>query len=361
MNTPLFGKRRLVLRIARMVRGAIKWPVILSAAKNPSRRGRPRSFAAFRLTFLAWLTLAAFVALPVAGCRRADGHVETQLHHPLRIVCTTGMVADMLQNVAGQHAEVQSLMGPGVDPHLYKATPGDVRCLAAADAVFYSGLHLEGRLAELLEKLHRWKPSFAVTDGLRQQHAERLRHMPGAEAVFDPHVWFDVGLWALCADYAVQRLAEIDPAHAADYRRNGQQYVARLTALDAECRRRMAEVPRQRRVLVTAHDAFGYFGRAYDVDVHGLQGISTLSEADLGAVNELIEMLVQRGIKAVFVESSVPAKNIQALVEGCAARGHRVRIGGELFSDAMGPPGTPEDNYVGMVGYNVRTIAEALK
>jgi manganese/zinc/iron transport system substrate-binding protein len=319
----------------------------------------PRNALPRRFAMLA-LGLAIGGGLAV-GCRRVDQNVSTALHNPLRIVCTTGMVADMLRNLAGQHAQVQSLMGPGVDPHLYKATPGDVRRLAAADAVFYSGLHLEGRLAELLEKLHRWKPAYAVTDGLRRDNADRLRYMPGSEGVFDPHVWFDVALWARCAEYATEKLVALDPSHAADYRRNGQQYVARLAALDAECRRQMAEIPRARRVLVTAHDAFGYFGRAYDVDVRGLQGISTLSEADLGAVNELIEMLVERGIKAVFVESSVPAKNIQALIEGCAARGHPVRVGGELFSDALGPPGTPEDNYVGMVAYNVRTIAEALK
>jgi manganese/zinc/iron transport system substrate-binding protein len=279
----------------------------------------------------------------------------------MQIVCTTGMVGDMLRNLAGVHANVQTLMGPGVDPHLYKATPGDVRRLTAADAVFYSGLHLEGRLAELLEKLHRWKPAFGVTNGLRQRRANKLRYMPGAEGVFDPHVWFDVALWAACAENAAEKLAEIDPPRAADYRRNGQQYVTRLLALDGWCRRTMAEVPRERRVLVTAHDAFGYFGQAYDVDVYGLQGINTLSEADLGAVNGLIDLLVQRGIKAVFVESSVPAKNIQALVEGCAARGHQVRIGGELFSDALGPPGSRESTYVGMVEYNVNTMAKALK
>jgi len=323
----------------------------------------PRSFRPRRLSygwcrglFAVWLG-----ALLLAGCRRADQPNPNVLHHPLRIVCTTGMVGDMLRNVAGTNGDVQTLMGPGVDPHLYKATLGDVRRLTAADVVFYSGLHLEGRLAELLEKLHRWKPAFGVTDGLRRGHVDRLRYMPGAEGVFDPHVWFDVALWAQCAEYAAERLAEIDPTHATDYRRNGQQYVARLLTLDGWCRQQMAEISRQRRVLITAHDAFGYFGRAYDVDVHGLQGISTLSEADLGSANDLIDLLVRRGIKAVFGESSVPAKNIQALVEGCAARGHQVRIGGELFSDALGPPGSSESTYVGMVEYNVKTMAAALK
>jgi manganese/zinc/iron transport system substrate-binding protein len=307
------------------------------------------------------LLLRFLLGVLLAGCRRVDQPYPNARNSPLQIVCTTGMVGDMLRSLAGTHADVQTLMGPGVDPHLYKATPGDVRRLTAADAVFYSGLHLEGRLAELLEKLHRWKPAHGVTDGLRRYHANRLRPMPGAQGVFDPHVWFDVGLWAQCAEYAAEKLVEIDPAHAADYRRRGQQYVAQLLTLDRFSREQLAAIPRQRRVLVTAHDAFGYFGRAYDVDVFGLQGISTLAEADLGAVNELIDLLVRRGIKAVFVESSVPVKNIQALMEGCAARGHQIRIGGELYSDALGPAGSRANTYVGMVEYNVTTMVKALK
>jgi manganese/zinc/iron transport system substrate-binding protein len=271
------------------------------------------------------------------------------------------MVADMLKNIGGPHVTVQSMMGPGVDPHLYKASPGDVRMLTSADMIFYSGLHLEGRMAELLEKIDRWKPACAVTEAVKRSDPQALRHMPGAEGVYDPHVWFDVALWARCAEYAAERLAAADPPRAADYRRNAQDYVAKLAALHEECKRRLAEIPRQRRVLVTAHDAFGYFGAAYDVEVYGLQGMSTVAEADLGGVNEIVDVLVMHRIKAVFVESSVPVKNIRALVEGCAARGHRVAIGGELFSDAMGPEGTREGTYLGMVEHNLNTIVEALK
>lgn len=267
----------------------------------------------------------------------------------------------MITSLAGRHAVVENLMGSGVDPHLYKPTPGDVRKLTSADAVFYSGLHLEGRLAELLESLARWKPSYAVTEGVQRDEPERLLAMPGAERVFDPHVWFDVALWARCAADASQRLIELDPAHAADYQRNAEDYVRRLKALHEEVGRQLATIPAERRVLVTAHDAFQYFGRAYGIEVRGLQGISTSAEADLGGVNQLIDLLVARQIKAVFVESSVPAKNIRALVEGTGARGHAIRIGGELFSDALGSPGTPEGTYVGMVEHNVRTIVEALR
>jgi manganese/zinc/iron transport system substrate-binding protein len=307
------------------------------------------------------LVIAATWLSVGTGCRRAESRSKAALRYPVRVVCTTGMVADMLRNIGGQHVMVQSMMGPGVDPHLYKASPGDVRMLTSADVVFYSGLHLEGRLTELLEKLDRWKPAYAVTEGVKQSDSKMLRHMPGAEAVYDPHVWFNVALWARCAEYAAEKLMALDPERAGDYRRNAEDYAARLRALHGECKRRLAEVPKQQRVLVTAHDAFGYFGDAYDIEVYGLQGISTIAEADLGGVNEIIGVLASRRIKAVFVESSVPIKNIRALVEGCAARGHKVAIGGELYSDAMGPEGTREGTYIGMVEHNLNTVVESLR
>ncbi len=281
----------------------------------------------------------------------------------MHVVCTTGQVADILTNAGGEHIVVESLMGTGVDPHLYKATPGDVRKLNAADVVFYSGLHLEGRLASLLQKLGRRKPVCAVTEGVHQHENRLLRRVPGSEDHYDPHVWFDVSLWAKCVDYAAARLMSLDPDHADQYRTNADAYMAELAALHEWCQQRLAEIPKQQRVMVTAHDAFGYFGDAYDVEVHGLQGISTADEADLATANRLVEMLVERKIKAVFVESSVPPKNIRSLVEACANRGHEVTSGSELelFSDAMGPEGTPEGTYVGMVEHNVRTIVEALK
>lgn len=318
------------------------------------------SFTRQRAAYLA-LGVATICLSVAVGCRRAESHSNTVPGYPVRVVCTTGMVADMLKNVGGQHVVVQSMMGPGVDPHLYKASPGDVRMLTSADVVFYSGLHLEGRLTELLEKLDRWKPAYAVTEGLKHSNRHVLRHMPGAEGVYDPHVWFNVALWARCAEYAAEKLVALDPLRAHDYRRNAEGYVARLRALDEECRRRLQEIPKQQRVLVTAHDAFGYFGDAYDIEVYGLQGISTIAEADLGGVNEIIDVLATRRIKSVFIESSVPIKNIRALVEGCAARGHNVTIGGELYSDAMGPEGTHEGTYIGMVEHNLNTIVEALK
>lgn len=309
-----------------------------------------------------WRSAAIALALPgllclMPGCVQAPGGGSSK---PL-VVCTTGQVGDMVGRIGGEFLAVETLMGPGVDPHLYKATPRDRRLLNAAAAVFYNGLHLEGRMSELLENLGRHKPVFAVTDALQAQCPEKLRRPEGAEGVYDPHVWFDVAQWARCVAYAGEKLGEVDPAHAAEYRRRAAEYHAELLALDAEVQKQVATIPKSRRVLVTAHDAFHYFSQAYDIEVYSLQGISTVDEADLSTVNRLVDLLAGRQIKAVFVESSVPARNVQALVQGCQARGHAVRIGGELYSDALGPAGTPEATYVGVVRHNVQKIVEALR
>ncbi len=310
---------------------------------------------------LGWLAVAMLAGLSAGGCHGADAKSDGRPGYPLAVVCTTGQIADMLENIGGSHLTVQSLMGPGVDPHLYKATPGDVRKLNAADVVFYSGLHLEGRLASLLEKLATRKPVHAVTEGIHQDQHDSLRKVPGSDDQYDPHVWFNVSLWAECVDYAAEKLVALDPDHADDYRHNLAGYLSRLSALHESCKERMAEIPTKRRVMVTAHDAFGYFGDAYDVEVHGLQGISTADEVDLVTADALVELLVSRRIKAVFVESSVPARHLRSMIGACDVRGHRVVVGGELFSDAMGSAGTLEGTYIGMVEYNVNTIVEALK
>ncbi|MBI2823610.1 MAG: zinc ABC transporter substrate-binding protein [Planctomycetia bacterium] len=308
---------------------------------------------------LKLLALAALLAVPPSGCRgladlgAPDGRI--------RVVCTTGQVGDMLENIGGSHVDVRTLMGPGVDPHLYKAAPADIRLLKGAKVVFYNGLHLEGRLAEVLEKLAQRKPTYAVVEEIKNNAPERLRKAPQFPASYDPHIWFDVALWADCADYAARKLIEVDPLHAEDYRRNADAYIAKLRALDNESRALLAEIPRRQRVMITAHDAFAYFGRAYDVEVHGLQGISTADEADLGAINELVRLLVDRNVKAVFIETSVPSKNIRSLIQGCEATGHRLVLGGELYSDAMGPPGTPQGTYIGMIQYNVHQVVKALQ
>jgi manganese/zinc/iron transport system substrate-binding protein len=298
--------------------------------------------------------------LALAGCnsgvaaKRGTGTHSGR--YPIQVVATTGMVADLVRNVGGPHVNVTQLMNAGVDPHLYKASPGDIRHLSEKDAVFYSGKHLEGKLADVLENLAKTKRSVAVTDGIKD--ADLLQN---EEGVFDPHLWFDVALWQQACLRVKDVLCEFDPTHAEDYRQAWQKYDAELTKLHQETKQRLATIEPSRRVLVTAHDAFRYFGRAYSIEVKSIQGISTESEASLKHVNELVTFIVERKIKAVFVESSVPEKNIKALVEGCADRKHPVVIGGELFSDAMGPEGTPEGTYVGMVRHNVETIVKALK
>jgi manganese/zinc/iron transport system substrate-binding protein len=292
--------------------------------------------------------------------------VQREQHTPdgdriLKIVCTTGQVGDLITNLGGRHVTVETLMGPGVDPHLYRGTLSDSRKLSQADVVFYNGLHLEGRLAEVLENLAERKPVFAVTEDLTQNHPELLRKPPEFSGAYDPHVWFDVSLWIKCAQAASARLIELDPKHSDDYKKLTEQYIQKLDQLHATCKQQLAEIPTRQRVLVTAHDAFGYFGKAYDVEVHALQGISTADEADLGSINKLVDLLVDRQIKAVFVESSVPPKNIESLIQGCAARNHKVVEGGELFSDALGSAGTPEEAYIGAVEHNLHTIVHALR
>lgn len=276
--------------------------------------------------------------------------------YPIRVVCTTGMVADLARNVGGRHVTVKSLMGAGVDPHLYKASPGDVAQLNAADVIFYSGLHLEGRMTDLLENIARRKPCVAVATAIGEDKI--LRDENGAH---DPHLWFDVSLWAEAANAVRDTLIAFDPKHADDYRASAQAYQQRLAALHAEAAAKIAAIPREHRVMVTAHDAFRYFGRAYDMEVRGIQGISTDSEAGVKQINDLVSFLVERRIKAVFVETSVSDQNIRSLLEGCASRGHSVVIGGELFSDAMGAEGTPEGTYEGMIRHNVETIVHALQ
>ena len=315
-------------------------------------------------SFLALLTCSFFV-----GCssesKPPEDHTQGRPvsvekayagNYPIKVVCTTGMVADLVRNIGGDKVQITQIMGEGVDPHLYKASPGDVNLLSGADAIFYSGLHLEGKMADVFVRMARKKPTFAVTE-----HIQESQILDNPEGAFDPHLWFDVSIWREAAGVVRDALKAFDPKHADDYQARADAYQAELATLHDYAKSQLATVPKDRRVLVTAHDAFRYFGRAYDVEVKGIQGISTESEAGVKEVNALVDFLVKGKIKAVFVESSVSDKNIRALLEGCKAKGHSVVIGGELFSDAMGKEGTPEGTYVGMVRHNVDTIVRALR
>ena len=278
---------------------------------------------------------------------------------PLRVVATTGMIGDLVKNIGQDKVALEVLMGVGVDPHLYKATQGDLRRIQRADVIFYNGLHLEGKMQAILEKIARKKPVFAVTD--RIPRSKLLYLGQGSNSVADPHVWFDVLLWRQAAEAVLQRLVEQDRANAAFYRAQAKRYFARLEALDAWVRQQILTIPKPQRILITAHDAFGYFGRAYDMEVRGLQGMSTATEFGLHDIKRLKDLIVARKVKAVFVESSVPKKFLQSLVAGVRESGVPLTIGGELYSDAMGLPNSPAGTYEGMVRHNVETIVKALK
>jgi len=303
--------------------------------------------------------LSTLLAILLAACTPESSSTDlSKKEGPLSIVCTTGMIGDAVSRIAGERAEVSSLMGPGVDPHLYKATQGDLKRLTQADVVFYNGLHLEGKMGEVLEKVARLKPVIALGDSL--PGAELINSTNYASA-HDPHIWFDVSLWSEAVGIAGRTLADLDTAYAKNYFENTRAFQRELRDLHAFAKEEIAKIPEKQRILITAHDAFEYFGEAYSIDVRGLQGISTVSEYGLKDISDLVNLITERNIKAVFVESSVPRKSLEAVVEGCAKRGHTTRIGGTLYSDAMGEAGTPEGTYPGMVRANVRTIVDALK
>lgn len=276
----------------------------------------------------------------------------------LRVACTTGMVADLARSVGGERVEVDCLMGPGVDPHYYKASQGDLERLSRAGVILYNGLFLEGKMEEIFGKMARERRVVAVAAELPQS---QLRKPPEFEGHYDPHVWFDVSLWRQTIPTVVAALAAADPAGAEVYQARGAAYAARLDTLHQWVQQELAAITPAQRVLVTAHDAFGYFGRAYGVEVVGLQGVSTVAEYGVNDLNRLVDLIVARRLKAIFVESSVPQRSINAVREGCQGRGHQVQIGGTLYSDAMGESGSGADTYEGMVRANVHTIVAALK
>ncbi|PXA05233.1 manganese transporter [Coraliomargarita sinensis] len=314
----------------------------------------------YKSTFAGLFIL--LLAFGLAACRSepssAAGDAESGDQYT--IACTVGMITDVVRNVAGEYAEVEGIIGEGVDPHLYKPTRSDVVTLNGADVIFYNGLLLEGKMADVLVQVATsGKPVHAVTEKILGDEHYLMEKEDGSSHT-DPHVWMDVEGWLTGVDVIARALAEYDPENAQDYLSAAGSYAEKLKALDDYAASAMATIPEGQRVLVTAHDAFRYMGRAYGLEVRGIQGISTESEAGVRDLEDLIDFIVTRNIPAVFVESSVADKNVRALVEGAKARGHKVRIGGELFSDAMGQPGTYEGTYIGMIDHNVTTIVNAL-
>ncbi|MCH2115912.1 MAG: zinc ABC transporter substrate-binding protein [Pirellulales bacterium] len=306
------------------------------------------------------------LGLGVAGCGDPDSHMRGETTHsaktfagsyPMKVTCSTGQVAEMLERVGGEYVQVEALVGPGIDPHMYGPTASDVERLVGADAIFYNGLHLEGRMADLFVQLARKRATYAVTEGIVARKDKRLRELEGLD---DPHVWHDVALWKDCVHDVAAMLGEFDPQHARQYDENAHAYMGELAELDQYCRNEIAKIPENRRVLVTAHDAFGYFGTAYEIEVFGLKGISSEDEIDLAHQDDIKALLIERRIPAVFVESAIAPRTIDSLVETCRAAGWDVVNGGELYADALGEAGSKSSNYAGMIRHNVQTIVQAL-
>lgn len=290
----------------------------------------------------------------ISGCSQKRENLDGKI----TIVCTTGILADMVMNLVDSSFEVKSLMGPGVDPHLYKATHGDLQLLRSADIIIYNGLFLEGKMAEILEKLNQQKLVWAAAEFLDRSELIQSKDF---ESSFDPHVWFDVKLWSKVARITAEKLKAQYPEKSAIIQEKSGNYQLILQNLHESIQKEIQEIPAKQRVLITAHDAFSYFGKAYDMEVKGLQGLSTLSESGLRDISDLVKFIIERNVAAVFVETSVSEKAIKSVVAGCKEKGHTVKVGGSLYSDALGEKNTSEGNYIGMVKYNVSTIVNGLK
>jgi manganese/zinc/iron transport system substrate-binding protein len=277
----------------------------------------------------------------------------------LKIVTTTTMITDMVENIGGDKVEVKGLMGSGVDPHLYKASEGDVSKLFNADVIIYSGLHLEGKLEDIFEKMRtQHKKTIAVSDAIDKTGLISSEYFASS---YDPHIWFHIGYWKQATQFVIDELKKLDPENAESFEKNGQAYIAKLDTLLIKITAVIDTLPKEKRILVTAHDAFNYFGKLHNFEVVGLQGLSTATEAGVQDVQKLANFIIEKNVNAIFVESSVPKRTIEALQAAVKSKGHEVAIGGTLYSDALGDAGTIEGTYLGMYQYNVKVIVDALK
>lgn len=304
---------------------------------------------------ISMIVALSFMVVILGGCT-TENKTSNEEYKP-KVVVTTTIIGDVVKNIAGDLVEVEALMGPGVDPHLYKAGAGDVQRMGKADMVIYNGLHLEGKMGEVFENI-KGKVIFAANEKLPESELLDFETNPG---FFDPHVWFDIQIWKLATERIAEGLKELDPENGKTYDENLAKYLVELDELDQYIRDRVEELDPENRILVTAHDAFQYFGNQYGLQVRGLQGISTDAEVGTSDVRNLADFIVEKQIKSVFLESSVPERNIKALQEAVKAKGFTVEIGGELYSDSTGNPGTPAESYIGTVKENIDTIVDALK
>ena len=305
--------------------------------------------------------LVTILSIPIllSGCSASVPDTDTEEDGKRNVVATTTMLADLSAVIGGGRVTVNGLMGPGIDPHLYQASAGDVSLMQKADIVVYNGLHLEGKMGDVFENLTAQDAAvICIEDGL---DSTMLLSWEEDSSLHDPHIWFDVFMWEAAAKQVAEGFSKADPEGKADYEENLKGYLKELGEADTYIRKRAAELSKEQRVLVTAHDAFQYFGKAYGFEVRGLQGISTNAEAGTADVSELADFIVERQIKAIFVESSVPPKTIEALQAAVKAKGFAVAIGGELYSDSLGDPDSGAGTYIQTVKANIDTIVDALK
>lgn len=299
--------------------------------------------------------ITLIILLLIVGC----GKKVKKENGKLNVVTTTTMITDLVKNIGGDKIEVNGLMGSGVDPHLYKASEGDVSKLFNADVVIYNGLHLEGKLEEVFEKMeHQNKKTIVVSDVIDKKN---LISSELFASNYDPHIWFDINNWMKITNYVAEKLSEIDAKNAAFYKESAKAYLDKLTVLNNQIAIKISELPEEKRILVTAHDAFNYFRRQQKFEVVGLQGLSTATEAGVQDVQKLAKFIIENNVKAIFVETSVPKRTIEALQAAVKSKGQEVIIGGTLYSDALGNVGTEEGTYLGMYKANVNTIVDALK
>lgn len=303
--------------------------------------------------FIIGVTVAAGL---LSACGAGDSAAVSE-DEPLQVLATTSQVGDMVNDIGGEYVEVETLMGPGVDPHLYQPTQEDIGKLAEADIIFYNGLNLEGNMQEVFDNVGNETSAVPVAENI----PEDVLQTEADSNSTDPHVWFDPEMWSYTADAVTEELSSLNEENSDLYEEQGEAYKAMLTELDAYAQEELNTIPEESRVLVTAHDAFGYFGNAFNMEVEGLQGLSTDSEYSVRDVDNIVNLLVEREINAVFIESSVSDRSINAIIEGAAQQGHEVEIGGELYSDAMGEEGTEEGTYEGMFRHNVDTITGSLQ
>lgn len=304
--------------------------------------------------------ISIILLISITGCREADNNVSSQTaSEKLKIVATTTMITDLVEIIGGDKVEVDGLMGSGIDPHLYKASAGDVNKMQNADVIFFNGIQLEGKLGDVLEDLEKSNiKTIAVSKDLDKSILIESKEFQGN---FDPHIWFDVSIWSKVTETVKNTLIELDETNKVYYEANTEKYLLELEDLNKYVKEKISLLEKDKRILITAHDAFNYFGRAYDFKVKGLQGISTASEAGTSDVKSLAEFIVEKEIPAIFIESSIPKKNVEALKEAVDARDFNVEIGGELYSDSLGEKETEDETYIGTVKHNVDTIVNALK